>query len=193
MLDARRTSTSKYFQHSVSAMHHLRSSTNASTDYAQDKHTAEIVNLSNCKQGQCRQRVTFKSAKLSLELNATIDCGDEQEIACPQVVFEKSTTSSSLGEGVTATFRLHEGQAVSFILRDADDHSPELIDTALVNELQISTHKYWSRWMAQSKYMGRWEQAVTRSLLLLKMLIFEPSGAIVAAPTFSLPEDIGGM
>jgi GH15 family glucan-1,4-alpha-glucosidase len=93
---------------------------------------------------------------------------------------------------VIATFRLYEGQAVSFVLRDASDHSPELIDTALVDELQTSTHEYWVRWITQSKYLGRWEEVVARSLLLLKMLTFEPSGAIVAAPTFSLPEDIGG-
>lgn len=98
-----------------------------------------------------------------------------------------------LGEGVVATFRLYEGQAVSFILRDAEDHSPEYIDTACVDELQQITHEYWARWIAQSKYVGRWEQVVARSLLLLKMLTFEPSGAIVAAPTFSLPEDIEGL
>jgi GH15 family glucan-1,4-alpha-glucosidase len=128
-----------------------------------------------------------------LELNATIDCGDGEETSCPIIAFKKLPSLSSLGDGITATFRLHEGQAVSFILRDAEDHNPEFIDTALVNELQISTQKYWSRWIAQSEYQGKWEQVVTRSLLLLKMLIFEPSGAIVAAPTFSLPEDIGGM
>jgi GH15 family glucan-1,4-alpha-glucosidase len=113
-------------------------------------------------------------------------------MSCPKIVFQKSSSPSGLGDGVTATFRLHEGQAVSFILRDAEDHTPELIGTALVNEVQNDTHKYWARWIKESRYGGRWEQVVTRSLLLLKMLIFEPSGAIVAAPTFSLPEDIGG-
>jgi GH15 family glucan-1,4-alpha-glucosidase len=127
-----------------------------------------------------------------LKLDATIDCGDEAEQPCPKIEFDRSSSSSALGDGVTATFRLHEGQAVSFILREAEDDSPEKIDTALVNELQASTHEYWARWMQESQYTGRWEQVVTRSLLLLKMLIFEPSGAIVAAPTFSLPENIGG-
>jgi hypothetical protein len=167
--------------------------TDNSIDYAQDKHTTEIADLSNCEQGQCRQRIIFTSENLSLELNSTIDCGDEEDKPCPTIVFEKSSTATSLGEGVNATFRLHEGQAVSFVLRDASDHTPELIDTKTVNQLQTSTHEYWARWIAQSKYTGRWEEVVARSLLLLKMLTFEPSGAIVAAPTFSLPEDIGGM
>jgi GH15 family glucan-1,4-alpha-glucosidase len=166
--------------------------TNRALYYAQDKHTTEITHLDNCKYRQCNQRVTFASEKLSLELNATIDCGDEEDMPCPKVVFEKSSKASSFGNAVTATFRLYEGQTVSFVLRDAGDHNPELVDTTLVDELQASTHKYWARWMTSSKYTGRWEQVVTRSLLLLKMLTFEPSGAIVAAPTFSLPEDIGG-
>lgn len=162
-------------------------------DYAQDKHETTITNLSNCQKGQCRERVTFESESLSLELNATVDCGEEGDTPHPKIVFNTSMSPSQLGEGVTATFRLHEGQAVSFVLRDANDHAPELIDTALLDEVQTSTHEYWSRWINQSKYMGRWEEVVTRSLLLLKMLTFEPSGAIVAAPTFSLPEDIGGV
>jgi GH15 family glucan-1,4-alpha-glucosidase len=161
-------------------------------NYAQDKHTTEIANMCKTGQGHGPQRVIFKSKDLSLELNATIDCGEEPEIVCPRVVFEKSPEPQDLGVGVTANFTLNEGQAVSFILRDADDHSPDIIETAQVQELQTSTQKYWARWIGQSKYMGRWEEVVTRSLLLLKMLTFEPSGAIVAAPTFSLPEDFGG-
>ncbi|KAI4942014.1 hypothetical protein J4E91_010401 [Alternaria rosae] len=161
-------------------------------NYAQDKHTTEIVDMGKTAQGHCLQRVTFRSKDLSLELNATIDCGDEPDGVCPRVAFEKSPEPQDLGDGVTATFTLNEGQAVSFILRDAEDHSPDVIETEQVQELQTNTQKYWARWIEQSKYTGRWEEVVTRSLLILKMLTFEPSGAIVAAPTFSLPEDFGG-
>lgn len=162
-------------------------------NYAQDEHTTEIADLGTTEQGHHLQRVTFRSKNLALELNATIDCGDEPDSACPMVRFKTSNESHALGDGVTASFRLNEGQAVSFILRDAEDRSPDVIDTALVNNLQLSTQKYWARWIQAGKYTGRWAEVVMRSLLVLKMLIFEPSGAIVAAPTFSLPEDIGGM
>ncbi|CAA9957174.1 Glycosyl hydrolase [Pyrenophora teres f. maculata] len=161
-------------------------------NYAQDNHTTEICALDKAAGGSCLQRVTFTSKDLALELNATIDCGEEQENVCPEVVFEKTPQSQGLGDGVTASFTLYEGQAVSFILRDAADHSPDIIESAQVNELQLNTQKFWARWIQQSKYKGRWEEVVTRSLLILKMLTFEPSGAIVAAPTFSLPEAFGG-
>lgn len=170
----------------------LRSVSDGLTDYARDEHSTSIVRLSNSQHNQCRQRVVFKSEGLSLELNATTDCGDDTGNPHPEIVFELISNPTALGNGVAATFRLYEGQAVSFILRDAEDHVPDAISTALVDEVQTATHAYWARWMKGSSYMGRWEQAVTRSLLLLKMLIFEPSGAIVAAPTFSLPENIGG-
>lgn len=161
-------------------------------DYARDKHTTEIVTLNDCvEQGEVRHRVIFKSDGLSLELNATIDCGEDEK-ECPVLIFKKTSTDNSLGEGVTASFRLKEGQTVSFVLRDHTDHDPEHITTAVVNEVQRTTQKYWSRWIAQSKYRGRWEGVVTRSLFILKLLTYEPTGAIVAAPTFSLPEDFGG-
>ncbi len=59
-------------------------------------------------------------------------------------------------------------------------------------ELFRETVAYWRRWLSQCTYTGRWREMVERSALTLKLLSFEPTGAIVAAPTCSLPESIGG-
>ncbi|KAM6494926.1 Six-hairpin glycosidase-like protein [Amanita muscaria] len=56
-----------------------------------------------------------------------------------------------------------------------------------------NTNKYWLDWIRQSNYTGSWKEAVHRSTLALKLLIFEPTGAVIASPTFSLPEFIAGV
>ncbi|WVQ79649.1 hypothetical protein IAT38_001749 [Cryptococcus sp. DSM 104549] len=68
-----------------------------------------------------------------------------------------------------------------------------ILTKALLEALIRDTHTYWKRWISGNKYKGRWRQALHRSALVLKMLVFEDTGAIVAAPTFSLPEFIGGQ
>ncbi|KAF2147161.1 glycoside hydrolase family 15 protein [Aplosporella prunicola CBS 121167] len=166
-------------------------------NYARDKHTTEIINENRrIEAGELPQRVIFKSEGIALELNATLDCGDTPKYGCPAIFFKKKSEETSLGEGITATFHLHEGQAVSFILRDsprADLGEPtEHITTDLLDRIQKDTQKFWFTWISKSKYKGRWREVVSRSLLLLKLLTYEPTGAIVAAPTFSLPEDFGG-
>lgn len=55
-----------------------------------------------------------------------------------------------------------------------------------------STQQYWLKWVSQCKYTGRWRETVQRSALAIKLMTFEPTGALIAAPTFSLPEDLNG-
>jgi hypothetical protein len=153
-------------------------------DYGQDAYTIDI--------GTDQQHATLRSENLSLNFIATVDGGDESGVERPNVVLQKTPSSNHLGDGITAQFRLYEGQSVSFVLCDHKDLKPSTITNAMIDEAQTTTHKFWARWISQSKYHGRWEDVVTRSLFILKMLTYEPTGAIVAAPTFSLPEDFGG-
>ncbi|PIL34777.1 hypothetical protein GSI_02564 [Ganoderma sinense ZZ0214-1] len=67
-----------------------------------------------------------------------------------------------------------------------------ILTKSLMRELFEQTNKYWTAWIGRSTYTGAWKEAVNRSALALKLLIFEPTGAVVASPTFSLPEYIGG-
>lgn len=99
-----------------------------------------------------------------------------------------------LGEGVVATIDVVEGQSVSFVLRnDIPNHVTENITSTVLDTQQHDTQTYWYNWISKSKYKGRWREVVARSLMILKLMTYEPTGAIIAAPTFSIPEDIGGV
>jgi GH15 family glucan-1,4-alpha-glucosidase len=97
------------------------------------------------------------------------------------------------GDGVTADLSLGEGQSATFVLRLLEkDHVPgRCPGTGEAEERFRETVAYWHRWLARCTYRGRWRETVHRSALALKLLTFEPTGAIVAAPTTSLPEAIG--
>jgi GH15 family glucan-1,4-alpha-glucosidase len=95
---------------------------------------------------------------------------------------------------VTAEFELAEGESVVFVLRHLEDVSEcgLAVSPDEAEELFRKTVDYWRGWIGQSQYTGRWREIVHRSALALKLMTFEPTGAIVAAPTCSLPEGIGG-
>jgi len=99
-----------------------------------------------------------------------------------------------LGVGVSAEFSLDEGHTQSFQFRELGTNQDELgCSEQMSDQLFQDTLHYWRQWLSKCTYRGRWRETVHRSALALKLLTFEPTGAIVAAPTCSLPESIGGQ
>lgn len=96
--------------------------------------------------------------------------------------------------GVTAEFVLEEGKSQVFILnaQDRDGTVPSSPPEKEAEELFQRTLRFWRKWLSSCTYQGRWREHVERSALALKLLTFDPTGAIIAAPTTSLPEVIGG-
>ncbi|QTE02743.1 glycoside hydrolase family 15 protein [Streptomyces cyanogenus] len=92
-----------------------------------------------------------------------------------------------------ADFKLSEGESAVFALDQVDGAvAPRACAHAEAEHEFNATVTYWRRWLHQSRYRGRWREMVHRSALTLKLLTYAPTGAIVAAPTTSLPEQLGG-
>ncbi|KAI1341479.1 glycosyl hydrolase [Xylariaceae sp. FL0016] len=148
-------------------------------DYARESHTTTILQEVHDSEDSPSKTATFHSKNENLQLDVSIDCGQVGSSACPRIAFKKVQREGMKGEGIIATVTVQEGQSISLILRD---DLPNHHDTQM----------FWYNWLSKSKYKGAWREVVTRSLMILKMLTYEPTGAIIAAPTFSVPEAIGG-
>ncbi len=95
--------------------------------------------------------------------------------------------------GAYAEFTLKPDERVTFVLEGAgDDTRPRPYSEVEARTLFKEVVDYWRGWLRHCRYTGRWREMVHRSALTLKLLTFEPTGAIVAAPTTSLPEQLGG-
>ncbi|HEY0997239.1 MAG TPA: glycoside hydrolase family 15 protein [Gemmatimonadaceae bacterium] len=121
-----------------------------------------------------------------------LDDGRLRAIAGPDMVV-LSAESEVHGEDLTTVgeFSIAEGDALSFVLTWAPSHyrPPESVDPRRALD---DTLRFWEGWAGAGTYRGEWSDAVRRSLLTLKALIYRPTGGIVAAPTTSLPEQLGG-
>src|SRR5919199_1601215 len=134
-------------------------------DYARAEHETEMTEGGAC----------FRSARLSLGLATDVPL-------------------RRAGRGVVAEFTLREEQTAVFVLRRIERGAGCGVSLSQKAEEDLfeRTVGYWRRWLSKCTYTGRWREVVHRSALALKLLTFEPTGAIVAAPTTSLPEGIGG-
>lgn len=94
-----------------------------------------------------------------------------------------------------ADFTLACGEKATFTFGSAgegDEREAGRVDEQRFDELLRATSQYWKNWIAQSNYQGRWREMVNRSALILKLLSSQEHGALIAAPTFGLPERLGG-
>jgi GH15 family glucan-1,4-alpha-glucosidase len=90
-----------------------------------------------------------------------------------------------------ADFTVHASEVLAFVLTYVPSHLPMPTPTIATEAFQ-RTEEFWRDWVRRSTYRGPWGEAVERSLLTLKALTYRPTGGIVAAPTTSLPEQLGG-
>lgn len=133
-------------------------------NYGRDSHTIEI------QEGGAR--LCSPSLNLALASNVPLRCESN---------------------GLVAEFTLNEGEAASFELHSLKHDQGRIgLSEEQSRRLLNDTVDYWRAWLARCTYRGRWREMVQRSALVLKLLTYEPTGAIVAAPTCSLPESMGG-
>ncbi len=144
---------------------HFRAEVRPRFDYARQEH--ELV--------QHEHGLVFHSRDLSLALSSTLPClGD--------------------GHDASASFTLRAGESATFVLERVEpDHVPQPLSDAEAWAALETTIGFWRRWIGRCTYRGRWREMVERSALTLKLLTYRPTGAIVAAPTTSLPEQICGV
>ncbi|WP_181771104.1 glycoside hydrolase family 15 protein [Amycolatopsis pittospori] len=139
-------------------------------DYARRPHLTTVT----------ENGVLFDSGRAALTLNAVREPGDAQ-LAHVHVI----------EGGVYGSVTLETGQMRGFTL-EWNGGEPRAIRVAEIEQAFQETVGFWRDWLSRSTYRGRWREMVDRSAITLKLLTYAPTGAMVAAPTTSLPEQVGG-
>lgn len=96
------------------------------------------------------------------------------------------------GHDVAGEFTLKRGESLTFTFGGVDEKDSCGYDEAGYADCLKTTSAFWRSWVGKSRYQGRWREMVNRSALVLKLLTSQQYGSLVAAPTFSLPERLGG-
>lgn len=95
---------------------------------------------------------------------------------------------------ISATFTLKSGEHAIFMLECLSETNEPRSDLEIFADKSLyDTINYWKDWISRCQYKGRWMEIVNRSALVLKLMTSKRYGSIVAAPTFGLPEEIGGV
>ncbi|MCY4415376.1 MAG: glycoside hydrolase family 15 protein [Chloroflexi bacterium] len=168
-----------------------------STSLHPHEHT-ELIRRVNCVRGvvpfilECYPAFNYGRDSHRTELNAEGAAFVSKDIGLQlstPIILERD------GGGVIGAFALSAGESATIaigVLGD-DQESYHPLTEAESDALFEETVSYWRGWLSQCTYKGRWREMVERSALVLKLLTYEPTGAIVAAPTCSLPEELGGV
>lgn len=159
-------------------------------NYARDGH--RIVGSPADFQQSRTQSLLFDSPAERLRVGIHADISDERMTTFPDVQLQLKEKEGLKGPGLCARLKLSVGQSVTFLVHSNEISLPEQDVAPCISLLEKDTFDFWSSWTRQCTFRGHYREQVVRSLLVLKLLTYKPTGAIVAAPTFSLPEDIGG-
>ncbi len=162
-------------------------------------HSHVVIRRAKCIRGEVHFRMTCEPRFNYARATHRVERGEKELLFISEgddktVLRLRSTHPLEVvnGDG-KAEFTLSSGESATFILEETgreDRSRPCTIEA--VPEAFKKTVNFWRSWLNKSSYRGRWRETVNRSALTLKLLFSEPHGSLVAAPTFGLPETIGG-
>ena len=122
-----------------------------------------------------------------------LDNGALRAVAGPDMVLNNTPVELEGKELTTVgEFVVNEGDFVPFVMTFMPSHLPPRSPVNPRKALD-DTERFWKEWSGRNRYQGYWKESVDRSLITLKALTYRPTGGIVAAPTTSLPEKLGGQ
>ncbi len=136
---------------------------------------------------RCRVRLDYSRAAMTTRTDGKDICFEAA--GQPGMRLSATTALRLDDDSAVATFEMHQGDCVEFVLGGIDDPA---VDAGHCPRYLHETVAFWRHWSQQSNYRGRWQEMVNRSALALKLLTSRKHGGIVAAPTFGLPETLGG-
>ena len=141
---------------------------------------------------RCQPRFNYGTCGHSVNIEERCAIFSPASDTCSPMALYSATTLRRQSQDVTSEFSLRAGESVTFVLGGirSQGQRPEV---EFVEQRFQETARFWKEWIAKSKYKGRWREMVNRSALMLKLLISREHGSLIAAPTFSLPEQIGGV
>src|SRR5262252_2076476 len=140
----------------------------------------------------CQPRFNYGTCGHRVDVNGLCATFSSENPACPHMALYSTVPLSQESQDAKAQFRLRAGERATFVFGGVrpEGQKPEMES---VEDRFHQTARFWKGWIAKSKYKGRWREMVNRSALVLKLLISREHGSLIAAPTFSLPEHIGGV
>lgn len=141
---------------------------------------------------RCEPRFDYARSQHSTEVHESCAVFHPTNSDCPPMSLYSTVPMQRKSQDVAAQFTLRAGETSTFVF-GAIRHEGEPPEMSFLGQRFHETSQFWKQWSAKSKYKGRWREMVNRSALLLKLLISREHGSLIAAPTFSLPEHVGGV
>jgi GH15 family glucan-1,4-alpha-glucosidase len=154
-----------------------------------------LVRIVRCVRGQvrftidCAPRFDFGRGPHRLELGHH---GAVFEANGMRMVLHGLVDAVRRGDDVHSEVSLEAGESTGVMLESGVTGAPRGLASSELLDLFDATSRFWSNWLARSTYRGRWREMVARSAITLKLMTYAPTGGLVAAPTASLPEQVGG-
>jgi len=158
--------------------------------------TSDVIRLVICERGELTLRtelvIRFGYGAI-VPWVTRVARGQWQAIAGPDML-QLHTDVPMRGENLRSVsrFTIKQGERVSFVLTHCQSHLPPPMRPD-VDKALADTEHFWREWVAKGQQEQPWPETAARSLITLRALIYAPTGGIVAAPTTSLPEKMGGV